>query len=183
MEESSLNPKALDILLKYLEQTLKKVDTSIVLAFTMVAFLLIPGLEGTFSVGTREEAVVEIPYFNTKAQLLTAAIFCLVLYWVFCFRSASQVAQVRKIVDRLSSADGDVVDAALHFPCLATSSLRAKRFTCISLAILGVVSWILIYISPSGLEQAAWGSLGMAVPPGVLFYALSKPLGSKSDDK
>jgi hypothetical protein len=176
------NPKALDILLKYLEQTLKKVDTSILLAFTVVAFLLIPGLEGTFSVETREGAIADIPYLDIKAELLTAALFGLVLYCVFCFRAASQVAQVRKIVNRLRLADAEILDAALHFPSVTTSNLRDKRFICISLAILGMLAWILIFISPLGLEGAAWGAPMMVIPPGYLLYVLSKPLSSSMND-
>lgn len=172
----AFNPKALDILLKYLEQILKNVDTSILLAFTMVAFLLIPGLEGTFAIASREAAMAEIPYLNFKAELLTAAIFGLVLYWVFCFRAASQVSQARKIANQLKSAHSDVLEAALHFPSIATATIAAKWFTCVSLALLGIISWVLIYLSPFGLEDALWGSFGMVIPPAYLLYKMAKPL-------
>lgn len=175
-DETHLNPKAFDILLKYLEQTLKNVNNNVVFAFVIVAFLLIPGLEGAFSVETREGVVVVIPVINLKAGLLTAALFGLVMYWVFCLRAVSQVSHARNILYSLRFADIDVLDAALQFPSIATASLREKRITCISLAILGVVVYFLIYISPLGWEGAALGSLIMAVPPLILLYQISKPL-------
>lgn len=176
------NPKAAELLLKYFEQSVKKVDTSINLAWLMAAFLLVPGLEGAFSLSRRSEATVVIPYFNLKAELLTAALFGLALYWFFCIRAASQTAQARKIAMRLQRADLDLLDAALHIPSLVTGSVRSKRATCIFLALAGVLAWILIYLSPLGLQEAAWGSVSMAVPPWILWAALSRSPVPRSEN-
>lgn len=178
-QKRELDDKAVGLLLKYLEQTLQQVDRSILIAFTTTAVLLIPGLQGTFAVGVREEAVAKIPYLNIEAQVLTVALFGLVLFWVFCFRAASQYAGAREIVDRLRSGEADaLVEAALHYPSIATSTQGNKRFICISLALLGVLSWLLIYVSPLGLESAAYGSLAMAIPPFFLLYKVWTPLDS-----
>jgi hypothetical protein len=182
-DETVLNPKALDILFQNLDETLKGVNASILLAFTVVAFLLIPGLEGTFSEEASEAAKVSIPFFNLSAELLTAAIFGLVLFWVFCFRAAVRVTQARKITNRLRKADDKVLYAALHFPSVATSTVKGKLLVCISLALLGACSWILMYSPKLGFGQAFAGSWAMVIPPAYLLIVLLwKPLSSSVEE-
>lgn len=173
-DETVLNTKARDILLKNLDETLKGVNTSITLAFTVVAFLLIPGLEGQFAEEAREAPMVNIPFFNFRAELLTAAIFGLVLFWVFCLRAVVRVTQAREITNRLRNVDHEVLEAALHFPSVATSTIIGKLVVCGSLAVLGVISFNLMYAPTLGFDQAFTPSLSMAIPPGYLLYVLSR---------
>jgi hypothetical protein len=170
-DETVLNPKALDILFQNLDETLKGVNASILLAFTVVAFLLIPGLEGTFSEEASEAAKVSIPFFNLSA------------FWVFCFRAAVRVTQARKITNRLRKADDKVLYAALHFPSVATSTVKGKLLVCISLALLGACSWILMYSPKLGFGQAFAGSWAMVIPPAYLLIVLLwKPLSSSVEE-
>jgi hypothetical protein len=167
--KSGASPKTIDILLANFTEALKSVDLSILLAFTAVAFVVLHGLEGSFSrdiaervnrvaqersVGTKSNSEkaesrsreTDVPLLGFKAELVSAASAAMIGYWVLCLRAAFRVRRARAIARRLAELDREIINAALLYPSLATSGRAARILSCAALGAFGYASYLSLYL-------------------------------------
>ena len=151
--------KVADILIENLKEAFKAVDLSITLAFTCVVFLLMHGLQGDFAreisaekaraeqskaavdSGVNDQKAAEeqktaIPLLGLEANLTTASLVALTLYWIFCLRAAFRSTQAKVIAQQLANVHPEIIAAVLLFPSLATSGTRSKISLCVALGLI-----------------------------------------------
>jgi hypothetical protein len=196
-QESSKNS---DLLVDNFQETLKSVDTALLLTFISVVFLLIHGLQGDYILefeeqnpqavreivdennrAVREQNAVngqetEVPFLGLKAQLLTASLIALTLYFILPFWAASRVHLAYVITNQLSESNEKVLDAILFYPSIATGGKGIKIAYCVALGGIGYGSFLLIYapLRPQELNFLLASGLVMLVPPSWLCWRLLK---------
>lgn len=192
MEQQS---KVIDILVATLTDTLKSVDSAVVVAYSCAGFFLVEAAQGKFATAvatalqtTRDHSnaapeVVEITPLGLKADIYTASLVVLVLYWVFSFRAYFRARQIKAIVEQLFVRDREVLDAVLLTPSFATGRRRVKWAACCALGALAFVGFGFMYfpllrltsVTPTDtLKKLAWAGLWMLIPPAFLVLALSR---------
>jgi len=194
LAEASARTTAL--LVDALKETFKSIDLSFLLATLSAVFLLIHGLQGDYLralEGARQETSAAaapsgetaegrddrgaaqelvVPVLGLKAELFTASILALTLYWVLCFRAAFRVQRMGVIIHRLAKSDRETLAAVLLYPSLATASRGGKIAACLGLCVLGVGVWLLMYAGVEPIGTLLVGAPVMLVPPGYLFWKL-----------
>ena len=168
--------KVNELLVENFKEAVKAVDTSLLLAFISVVFLLIHGLQDDFAREQNGPASeeIDVPFLGLKAQLLTASLIALTLYFVLTFRAASRVRRAGVIANRLASIDKDILAAVLLYPSVATGGAKAKIASCIALGVLGYGSFFFMYAPMRKQEPGLLlvSALVMLVPPAVLCWQL-----------
>ena len=196
VDPATSEKKIADILIDNLKEALKAVELSIALTFTCVVFMLMHGVQGDFVrriSAERTQAVqssnaadsrmddrqvsekleTTIPVFGFRADLLTASIAALALYWVFCLRAAFRCRRAKLIAYQLGKIDPQIVAAVLLLSSLATAGKSAKVLSCVVLGGLGFAAYLVMYtpMKPATDLLLSAGFV-MLIPAGVLGWSI-----------